>query len=269
MYTLESTLARLKMRTASSRRTSGALPTRPTDVGSPPPHPPPTWSSSATSHRIGTRHRHDRAAAFDAISRGPTHGGCECELAQSYDDCPETACGACELGAGPQLPAAARRRRGRGEGLCGGLGGGPLDSPASARQSRPQLGHGREGRAFGGCASGEGFAVGGATSRPHGRPPTSAGEMAMTKQTALCRPQPPRSTRGDLGGRGRHNIGRRPAGRPAHDGAEHTTGSPRGARGCRDHRGAPADRRQDGRPRGPALAAAPVSWCPSTATRLA
>ena len=106
MYTLESTLARLKKRTASSRRTSGALPRRPTDVGSPPPHPPPTWSSSATSHRIGTRHRHDRAAAFDAISRGPTHGGCECEVAQSYDDCPETACGACELGAGPQLPAA-------------------------------------------------------------------------------------------------------------------------------------------------------------------
>ena len=45
------------------------------------------------------------SAAFDAISRGPTHGGCEREVAQSYDDCPETARGAWELGAGPQLPA--------------------------------------------------------------------------------------------------------------------------------------------------------------------
>jgi hypothetical protein len=41
MYTLESTLARLTMRTASSRRTSGALPTRSIDMSSPPPHPPP------------------------------------------------------------------------------------------------------------------------------------------------------------------------------------------------------------------------------------
>ena len=48
------------------------------------------------------------SAAFDAISRGPTHGGCECEVAQSYDDCPETARGAWELGAGPKLPAQAR-----------------------------------------------------------------------------------------------------------------------------------------------------------------
>ena len=179
------------------------------------------------------------SAAFDAISRGPTHGGCECEVAQSYDDCPETARGAWELGAGPKLPAAGAagmRAYAAAAAVC-------LWTVGQARQSRPQLGHGREGRPFGGCASGEGFAI------------------------ALCRPQPPRSTRGDLGGRGRHNIG--PAARRA-SGAEHTQRAAHARpRGCRDHRGAPADRRQDGLPRGPDLAAAPVSWCPSTATRLA
>src|SRR4029078_5686566 len=46
------------------------------------------------------------SAAFNAISRGPTHGGCEWEGAQSYDDCPAAARGAWELGAGPKLPAA-------------------------------------------------------------------------------------------------------------------------------------------------------------------
>jgi len=70
MYTLESTLARLKIE--ERIRETGTI----------------------------------ASAAVDAISRCPTHGGCECEVAQSYAGCPETAGGADDLGAGPRLPAA-------------------------------------------------------------------------------------------------------------------------------------------------------------------
>lgn len=167
MYTLESTLARLKIE--ERIRETGTI----------------------------------ASAAVDAISRCPTHGGCECEVAQSYAGCPETAGGADDLGAGPRLPAAGAVGM-RAHAAVSAVGLWTVGRPRAIRGHNP-------GTAAGGVPSAAARAV--RVSLWAGRlaAPWSAADirwqMAMTNQTVLCRPQPPRSTRGGLGGRGRHNIG--------------------------------------------------------------
>ena len=92
MYNLESTLARLKtednIREANQQRLAHETHRREQ------PSTTPTAYAVFLSH-LPTGSAPDTgtiaSAAFDAISRCPTHGGRECEVAQSYDDCPETA----------------------------------------------------------------------------------------------------------------------------------------------------------------------------------
>jgi hypothetical protein len=87
MDTLESTLARLKIedRIREANQQPRANETHRREQ----PSTTPTAYAVFLSH-LPTGSAPDSgtigSVAFDAISRCPTHGGCACEVAQSYDD---------------------------------------------------------------------------------------------------------------------------------------------------------------------------------------
>ena len=155
MYTLESTLARLKIE--ERIRETGTI----------------------------------ASAAVDAISRCPTHGGCECEVAQSYAGCPETAGGADDLGAGPRLPAAGAVGM-RAHAAVSAVGLWTVGRPRAIRGHNP-------GTAAGGVPSAAARAVrvslwAGRLAAPMvGRRHSLA--KAMTNQTVLCRTGGPSGVR--------------------------------------------------------------------------